>query len=206
MNNISLLELNQLLYLHVSDTVEIFEGDEEAWFEFYFMNKKFNLYANAFRLEKLGYIPAEVDNRYGFSLNFSDWIKLNHNISVKDIAARSGFTEIYFNDEQQVLDLIEFQTKTDLVYYNNYNHKTQEFEKAIYPHILLNDVFDYSTSDAERFELSDLPLLDELYNQFGESGLFAWAAYRRNELPIQPRQTELFNSALNKLKVMEIIN
>ena len=49
---------------------------------------------------------------------------------------------------------------------------------------IVNDCFDIATADAQRVHASDVRMLADLYEQYGEFVVVAYAALERGELPL----------------------
>lgn len=59
----------------------------------------------------------------------------------------------------------------------------------------MNDTFGYATADCEEVPMEDVQTVARLWRDFGAAGMTAWAAVRRGDEPIEPRQTERYHAA-----------
>lgn len=61
--------------------------------------------------------------------------------------------------------------------------------------VSMNDTFAYACADDEDVTVEELPLVADIWRDYGADGLTAWAAIRRDETPIRERQTERYHAA-----------
>jgi hypothetical protein len=61
--------------------------------------------------------------------------------------------------------------------------------------VLMNDIFFWACADGEDVELDNLPLLRDLYLEYGYDGLIAWVAKKRGIEPQEPVITDEYKKA-----------
>lgn len=72
-------------------------------------------------------------------------------------------------------------------------------EGGVYLLFNMNDTFAYACADAEEVQPEELVKLAGLFVQYNWAALIAWASKKRGYLPIEPHQTEDFNTVFAQL-------
>ena len=84
-------------------------------------------------------------------------------------------------------------------------HWYERDDKNIIAYVNLNDTFAWGCADGEDIVYEpgcDQPIVEDLYNmcrQWGEDGAYAWAAAKRDQMPLKELQTEDFKAAFKWL-------
>lgn len=71
--------------------------------------------------------------------------------------------------------------------------------KECTPQLNLNDTFGWACAEAEDLDPEDLAVVVDLWRRHGHDGVLVWAAVRRDDQVIEPRQTESYLALYNIL-------
>lgn len=75
-------------------------------------------------------------------------------------------------------------------------------DAMVSPWILMNDTFSYASADGEDVSIDELPLVANIWKQYKQNGLIAWAAKKRGFQPIKKYLTgeyKIVEAAIEKL-------
>ncbi|MDO8659570.1 MAG: hypothetical protein Q7K54_03120 [Candidatus Parcubacteria bacterium] len=65
----------------------------------------------------------------------------------------------------------------------------------------MNDTFAWACADAEEFTIEELPIIYDVFEKFGHSGIIAWASQKNGMEPIKPCCTDDYRAAKVYLKL-----
>lgn len=88
----------------------------------------------------------------------------------------------------------------DLVFFSSYNNELKDWDGGWCAVINCSDTFGYACADATYIAPGQEREVKEIYEKYGWSGLVAWCALERDDVPLIELQTEKYHLAIKELQ------
>lgn len=205
--DISLLELNQLIWLYAHDKIifGVWDGDDEfAETCFLVSIAGYTLYADPW-LRYFKYVPGLIINDYLLPEDSEKTWKDNPQLKFEDLILEVTSHPLYNQEEVMVIKteeeaklVCEAEDKLGLFFFT-YNDEKKCHDGGWYPTLNMNDTFAYSTADCENIKFEDIPKLLDLHKKYRHHGIDAWVAVRRGVDVLERYRTPEYFKAKEEL-------